>query len=164
MTIHKVQGGTIKLVESITSCFKDVFGGSQAYTVLSRAKQLDQIYLLDDLYESKIYTTSKPLVALKELEERAIINNHIGKREDQVDIVIFNVQNLMHHIEGVKKHHILHDQNLLVFSETWIPPFHENEVDQRCSLDNFAPKFCNVGNGKFYLDILMAPLGTKIVQ
>ena len=67
---------------------------------------------------TKIYTTRKPLVALKELEERAINNNHIGKREDHVNIVILNVQNLMHHIEDVKKHHILHDQNLLVFSET----------------------------------------------
>ena len=90
----------------------------------------------------------KPLIALKELEERAINNNHIGKREDQVNIVILNVQNLMHHIEDIKKHHILHDQNLLVFSETWISPCQENEVDQRYSLDNFVPKFCNVGNGK----------------
>ena len=54
----------------------------------------------------------------------------------------------MHHIEDVKKHHILHDQNLLVFSETWISPCHKNEVDPRYSLDNFVPKFCNVGNGK----------------
>ena len=74
MTVHKIQGGTIKLGDSITSSFKDIFGGSQAYTVLSRAKQLDQLYLLDDLYEDKIYTTRKPLVALKELEERAINN------------------------------------------------------------------------------------------
>ena len=83
MTIHKIQGGTIKLGDSITSSFKDIFGGSQAYTVLSRAKQLDQLYLLDDLYEDKIYTTRKPLVALKELGERAINNSYIGKRDDQ---------------------------------------------------------------------------------
>ena len=54
----------------------------------------------------------------------------------------------MHHIEDVKKHHILHDQNLIVFSETWIRPCHKSEVDQRYSLDKFIPKFCNVGNGK----------------
>ena len=148
MTIHKIQGGTIKLGDSITSSFKDIFGGSQAYTVLSRAKQLDQLYLLDDLYEDKIYTTRKPLVALKELEERAINNNYIGKRDDQVNIIVLNVQNLTHHIEDIKRHHILHDQNLKVFCETWITAIHRNEIDQRYSLNNYAPNFCNVGNGK----------------
>ena len=85
---------------------------------------------------------------MKELEERAINNNYIGKRDDQVNIIILNVQNLTHHIEDIKQHHILHDQNLLVFSETWIPASHRNEIDQRYSLNSYAPNFCNVGNGK----------------
>ena len=111
MTIHKVQGCTIELGSSITSCFKDIFGGSQAYTVLSRVKQLDQIYLLDDIYEDKIYTARKPLVALKELEEKAINANYIGKREEQVSIIILNVQNLVYHINDIENHHIINDQN-----------------------------------------------------
>ena len=138
--------------------FSDQFFPKQAYTVLCRAKQLDQLYLLDVLYEDKIYATRKPLIALKELEKRAINNNHIGKRDDLVNMIVLNVQNLMHHIEDIKKHHILHDQNLLVFSETWIPASQRKEVDHRFSLDNFVPKFCNVGNGNVECGTLLEKL------
>ena len=41
MTIHKIQGGTIYHPNSRTSNFEGIFDGSQAYTVLSRIKQLD---------------------------------------------------------------------------------------------------------------------------
>lgn len=98
---------------------------------MSRVKQLDQLYLLDDIYEDKIYTARKPLVALKELEEKAINANYIGKREDQISIIILNVQNLVHHINDIKNHHILNAQNLLILSETWIPSNHQNNIDQR---------------------------------
>ena len=78
-TIHKIQGGTVAIPNTLTSKFEEIFGGSQAYTVLSRVKELDQLFLLDDLFEDKIYTARKSLLALKELEERAIIDNYIGK-------------------------------------------------------------------------------------
>ena len=130
MTIHKIQGGTIQLGNSLVSSFKDVFGGSQAYTVLSRIKQLDQLFLLEGLFEDKIYTSQKSLKALKELEERAINDNYIGKREDEVNIVILNVQNLTHHIEDVRSHTILHDQNLIILSETWIPATYADDTHQ----------------------------------
>ena len=61
MTVHKVQGATIELGRSITSHFGGIFGGSQTYTVLSRIKSPDQLYLLEDLYEDKIYTPKKAL-------------------------------------------------------------------------------------------------------
>ena len=132
----------------MVSSFKKVFGGSQAYTVLSRIKQLDQLYLLEGLFEDKIYTSQKSLKALKELEERAINDNYIGKREDEVNIVILNVQNLIHHIEDVRNHTILHDQNLIILSETWIPATYGNDAAQQYSIPNFNSNFCNVGNGK----------------
>ena len=122
--IYKIKVRKNNRGHCITSCFKDIFGGSQAFSVLSRVKQLDQLYLLDDIYEDKIYTARKPLVALKELEEKAINANYIGKREDQISIIILNVQNLVHHINDIKNHHILNAQNLLILSETWIPSSH----------------------------------------
>ena len=140
MTIHKIQGGTVQLGNSLVSSFKEVFGGPQAYTVLSRIKQLDQLYLLEGLFEDKIYTSQKSLKALKELEERAINDNYIGKREDEVNIVILNVQNLMHHIEDVRNHTIIHDQNLIVLSETWIAASYGNDIDQQYSIPNFTER------------------------
>ena len=59
-----------------------------------------------------------------------------------------NVQNLMHHIEDVRNHAILQDQNLVILSETWIPATYWNDTDQQYSLPNFNSNFCNVGNWK----------------
>merc|ERR1712074_274007 len=98
--------------------------------------ELDQLFLLDDLFEDKIYTARKSLMALKELEKRAINDNYIGKRENEINIVILNVQNLIHHIEDVKHHNTLLDQNLIILSETWIPTADIN-VNRRYSLPNY---------------------------
>ena len=87
MTIHKIQGATVPPPKSITSDFSKIFDSSQVYTVLSRIKQLDQLFLINDVYKHKIYTSRKALKALKELENKAINSNCIGRREDQIKIV-----------------------------------------------------------------------------
>ena len=48
MTMHKIQGGTVLPPKTVTSEFEGIFEGSQAYTLLSRVKMLDQLYLLND--------------------------------------------------------------------------------------------------------------------
>ena len=116
MTIHKIQGGTVEIGNTLTSNFKGIFGPCQAYTVLSRVKRPDQLYLLEALYEDKIYTSKKALKTLRDIENRAINANYIGRREDQIKIVLLNVQYLCNIIEDGKCHHILHDQNLPIFS------------------------------------------------
>ena len=120
MTIHKVEGATISPPKTITTNFEKIFAGQQAYTVLSRAKREDQLFLLNDVYKDKIYTSKKSLRALKELESRAINSESIGKREDCIKIGFLNVQNLVWHIEDVKFHHKLREHDLVCLSETWL--------------------------------------------
>ena len=136
MTIHKIQGGTIPLGKCIASDFKEIFGISQAYTVLSRVKELDQLFLLDDLCEDEIHISTKSLLALKELEERAINANYIGRRDDQVNVIMLNVQNLKHHIEDIKHHHALHDPNLLILSETLLSMNDTHDQNNQYELPN----------------------------
>ena len=130
-TFHSIQGGTIQIGNTMTTSFEGIFGGSQAYTALGRVKQLEQLYLLEDIFEEKIYTSQKSLIALKQLEERAINDKCIGKSEDEVNIIMLNVQNLKHHMADVKFHHKLHDQNLIILSETWLSMSEVNETNIR---------------------------------
>ena len=72
VTVHKIQGANIRLPNTLTTDFSGIFEGSQYYTVISRVNTLDGLFILNDVYENKIYTSKKALDALKELEGRAI--------------------------------------------------------------------------------------------
>ena len=133
---------------TVTSDFSKIFEGSQAYTVLSRTKRLDQLFLLNDVYEHKIYASQKAIDALKSLEERAVNPNCIGRRDDQIKIASLNVQSIIHHIEDLKAHHKILEHNIVFCNETWL----NNEITNRFfddyQIPNYAAHFVNAGNGK----------------
>ena len=148
MTIHKIQGRTIPPPKTITSDLSKNFDGSQAYTVLSKIKKLDQLFLLNDVYRHKIYTSPKALKAPKELEDRAINSNCIGEREDQLKIACLNIQSIIHHIEDVKHHHKLHKHDLLFLCETWLCNTLTDNASNTYQLANYTQHYNNIGNGK----------------
>ena len=67
--MHKIQGQTIERSKKTTVDLKSVFEGAQAYVMLSRMKELDQVYILDELPEDKIYPIRKAQEEIKRLEE-----------------------------------------------------------------------------------------------
>ena len=148
VTIHRIQGATIPPPKTITTDFSRIFEGAQAYTVMSRLKSLDQLYLLNDVYRNKIYAPPKALSALKTLESKAINRNCIGRREDQIKIVCLNIQNMIHHFEDLKYHHKILEHNLIFLSETWLSNVLTCNTTNPYQLDNYGSRFVNIGNGK----------------
>ena len=74
--------------------------------------------------------------------------NYIGRDGDQIKIVILNVQNIKHHISDIKHHHVLHDQNLLIFSETWLSITDLNDANHPYKIPGYEANYCIAGNGK----------------
>ena len=146
LTIHKMQGTTVAPPKTLTSDFSKIFDGSQAYTVLSRIKRLDQLFLLNDVYRDKIYTNQKPLKTLKDLESKAINANVIGRRDDQIKILCMNTQNLIHHIEDVKGHPKVTEHNLIFLSETWLSDSLTLGNNHPYQIANYHPHYINIGN------------------
>ena len=54
---------------------------------------------------------------------------------------------MKHHIEDVKGHPFLNDQNLIILSETWLSDI-DTQGNTRYCLPNYTANFCNAGNGK----------------
>ena len=100
------------------------------------------------MYDNKIYASQKALIALKELESRAINCNSIDRRDDQVKIACLNVQNLIHHIEDVKNHHRLNQHNLILLSETWFARLQTASPSNPYRLTGYDANYINVGSGK----------------
>merc|ERR1719435_605527 len=75
VTVHKIQGQTIERTKKTTVDLKSVFEGAQAYVMLSRMKELDQLHILDELPEKKIYPIKKAQEEIARLEEVSINKN-----------------------------------------------------------------------------------------
>ena len=75
VTVHKVQGQTIERPLKCVMDLRSVFEGAQAYVMLSRIKELGQLYILEELPENKIYPIQKALDEIKRLQEVSINNN-----------------------------------------------------------------------------------------
>ena len=61
---------------------------------------------------------------------------------------MLNVQNIKNHMNDVKYHHKLHDQNLIILSETWLSISDVNEPNNCYHLSDYDHEYCIGGNGK----------------
>jgi ATP-dependent DNA helicase PIF1 len=75
VTVHKVQGQTIERPLKCVIDLRSVFEGAQAYVMLSRIKELKQLYILEELPENKIYPIQKALEEIRRLQQVSINNN-----------------------------------------------------------------------------------------
>ena len=75
VTVHKVQGQTIEKPLHCAIDLRTVFEGAQAYVMLRRIKELEQLYILEEVPENKLYPIKKALDEIKRLEEVSINSN-----------------------------------------------------------------------------------------
>ena len=71
ITSHKIQGQTIPWPMSVVLDLNSTFEDAQAHVMLSRVQQLQQVYILKSLDDSKIRTSH---IGLKELERLQTIS------------------------------------------------------------------------------------------
>ena len=82
------------------------FEGAQAYVMLSRVKELEQVYILEDLPENKIYPIQEALLEIKRLEDVSINKNPTMWDKDCTSSVIkvsyLNTRSLLNKFENIK--------------------------------------------------------------
>ena len=75
VTAHKIQGQSIKSPQKVVVDLKSVFEAAQAYVMLSRVQELDQLYILKELPENKIYANQTALAEIDRLLQVSKNNN-----------------------------------------------------------------------------------------
>ena len=147
ITSHKIQGQTIPSPTKVVLGLDSVFEDAQAYVMLSRVQQLDQIFILDSLDQSKLRTSQTALRELHRLKGVSLNENptpwlKIDKKS--IKIVSLNCAGLKPHFVD-----ILADENLLQgdvihLIETSIDAADENDF----FLPGYNSHFLSIGNGK----------------
>ena len=77
VTVYKFQGQTVRKPQKMVADVRSVFEAAQAYVMLTRVQELDQLYILEELPEDKIYAS---LAAQNEIERltQVSINKNPG--------------------------------------------------------------------------------------
>ena len=149
VTVHKIQGQTIDRPWKCTIDLGTVFEGAQAYVMLSRVKELQQIYILNDLPENKIYPIQKALDEMKRLEDVSINNNpetwDKQSNHEITKICFLNVRSLMHKFDNIRSDLSLQQSDIIILAETWLP---ENTDENNYELKNYKTHLNNAGRGK----------------
>ena len=74
-TTHKIQGQTIASPSKVAIDLRSVFGPNQAYVMLGRIQELNQLYIIGNLPEKKITVDKEALNQLAILKAKSINRN-----------------------------------------------------------------------------------------
>ena len=145
ITAHKIQGQSIPRPVKVALDLASVFENSQAYVMLSRVEDIEQLYILDEIVREKIAPNFKALSELKLMNMRCE-NEHPQpwkkQNEDQVKIAHLNVMNLLHNYEDILCDTTLMESDIILCSETWLTG------DDFETFGPYAAHLNNVGPGK----------------
>ena len=145
ITAHKIQGQSLKKPLKVALDISSVFDDAQAYVMLSRVEDLDQLYILDDLKEEKIRQDRKALVELEKMNKRSLNAKPIPwekESDEHLKIAHLNCMNFRNNHEDIQNDPTLMESDLLTLSETWL------ESNDLPTLDFYEAHYNSVGPGK----------------
>ena len=128
-TTHKIQGQTIVAPSKVAVDLRSVFGPNQAYVMLGRIQELNQLYIIGNLPENKITTDKEALSQLATLKAKSVNRNPpVWEKSFDYSCKVYyhNIHSLKDKIEDIKADTILSFSDLMIFGETWLET---NEVE-----------------------------------
>ena len=139
-----MQGQTIRQPTAVVVDLKFAKNEAQVYVMLSRAQNLNQIYIIDKLCEEKWKASSSGLLEFKSGLENAI---NIERTEEKkcFEIVSMNILSLRKHFVDLFKRFENSDVNVINLQETWLEP---NTDATNYSIRDMIPHLNSVGRGK----------------
>ena len=133
-TTHKIQGQTIVAPTKVAVDLRSVFGPNQAYVMLGRVQERNQLYIIDSLPENKITTDKEALSQLAVLKAKSINSNPpVWEKTFLQSCKIFyhNIHSLKDKIEDIKADLLLPFSDILILGETWLET--DKDSDQSLS-------------------------------
>ena len=164
-TTHKIQGSTIKAPRKVAVDLNSVFGPNQAYVMLGRVQNIEQLFIIGSLSENKITTDTEAKCQLEIMKTRSLNKNPpVWEREfGQSEKILFhNIHSLRDKMLDIKADHLLHIADLIIFAETWLYD-KTDEDDQSLYLKDKTVHFNSRGRGKGLI-LYIQNNGFKIIE
>ena len=145
VTAHKIQGQSIPKPLKVAVDMGGTFTPSQAYVMLSRVEDIEQIVIMQDFKERNVRIDPKALVELKEMNERCINRNPEPWRDGKegTRIAALNIMNLRNNHGYLVQDPTLKFADIVCLSETWL-----NQGEEGFAMEGYEVAYNSVGAGK----------------
>ena len=145
VTAHKIQGQSIPKPLKVAVDMGGTFTPSQAYVMLSRVEDIEQIVIMQDFKDTSVRIDPKALAELKEMNERCINRNPESWRDGKegTRIAALNIMNLRNSHRYLVQDPTLKFADIVCLSETWM-----NEGEEGFAMEGYEVAYNSVGAGK----------------
>ena len=140
-----MQGWTVKNGTAVVINLKNCTQPSQPYVALSRAQNLQQIFIIGKLHEDRWYPSKSALEELKNCENQEEMTNEKISCKD-LEIMSLNVRSLQKHITDIERMIETKKPDVVCVQETWIPANITNQSSYE--LRGYNLHLNSVGRGK----------------
>ena len=147
ITSHKIQGQTIPSPIKVALDLNSIFEDAQAHVMLSRVQQLEQIFILNSLDESKIRTSQIGLRELQRLQQMSINEKPtpwLRHDNNSVKVASLNCAGLKPHFIDIQADSHLLKADVIHLIETSL----DADDNTQFTLPGYSSHFINIGNGK----------------
>ena len=147
-TAHKIQGATIPKPQKVIINVTDTFAAAMVYVMLSRVCTLEQIFILNEFKESKMYPNLKALEELHRLDKISLNNNQSAwekSDEGNLRISALNCRSLRKHYLDITSDALLLKSDIICLQETWIE---DDEYTADLDIPNYELHLNSCGKGK----------------
>ena len=151
VTVHKIQGQTVKSPEKVVIDAKAASKSdpAQVYVMLSRVQELEQLYILEKFPEDCIRVSK---AAMQEIERlmSVSVNRNPSQWESENDgkitkICFLNCRSIVNKFHSIKSDRSLQKSDLIILTETWLE---QSKSVNEYQLPEFTACFNSVGRGR----------------
>ena len=125
VTSHKIQGQTVHQPKSVVLNFKNSNFAGQANVMLSRAESMDQLIILDELYDHKWKVSEEALKEVQRIEKNAL-NHQMYFNTKSVNVLSLNIRSLRTNFKHLAEEPHINELDIICLQETW---FNHNESE-----------------------------------
>ena len=147
-TAHKIQGATIYKPMKIIIDVMDIWMAAITYVMLSRICSLQQLYILNEFDETKMYPNQQALKELERLEEISF-NQNLSEWETVgsgcLKISSLNCRSLKKHYDDISTDDLLLKSDVICLQETWLE---DNQITEDLSIPYYNLHLNSHGKGK----------------
>ena len=163
VTVHKFQGQTVAAPQKVAIDLRSVFEAAQAYVMMSRVQELEQLYILEELPEDKIYANNS---AMEEINRLIQVSKNMNLTEwdkendiGRMKVCFLNCRSIQNKFHNIKSDRSLLKSDVLILIETWLT---EDTDTNPYALQDYDSSFNNRGRGKGIASYFRGNFGSSV--